>query len=170
MASCWVAARAISISGAVVRRRPVGPTSLPGAGFDYEKVGVPAGWPHLQGFAAHWDKNTNFAAAFDQWFLNLLPRAKPFLFNRGGYLTLSFVPSLATMLLGLLAGGLVGGASHPLLDGLLYTDIRPLRPMAETNPFLGMIGIEQLQTLCEVAGVAGLLLVAIWLYAERRAA
>ena len=31
------------------------------------KVGVPADWPHLQGFAAHWDKNANVAAAFDQW-------------------------------------------------------------------------------------------------------
>jgi hypothetical protein len=71
---------------------------------------------------------------------------------------------------GVLAGGLVGGASHPLLDGLLYTDIRPLHPMAETNPFLGLIGIEQLQTVCEVAGVVGFLLLAIWLYLERRAA
>jgi predicted acyltransferase len=80
---------------------------LPGPGFDYQKVGVPAQWPHLQGFAAHWDKNTNFAAAFDQWFLNLFPRSKPFVFNGGGYLTLSFVPSLATMTFGLLAGGLL---------------------------------------------------------------
>jgi hypothetical protein len=72
--------------------------------------------------------------------------------------------------MGLLAGGLVGGASHPFLDGLLYTDIQPLYPFAETNPFLGMIRIAQLQTLCEVVGVAGFLLVAMWLYAERRAA
>src|SRR5438477_1398266 len=27
---------------------------LPGPDFDYQKVGVPANWPHLQGFAAHW--------------------------------------------------------------------------------------------------------------------
>ena len=80
---------------------------LPGPDFDYQKVGVATNWPHLQGFGAHWDKNTNFAAAFDQWFLNLFPRAKPFVFNGGGYLTLSFVPSLATMIFGLLAGGLL---------------------------------------------------------------
>jgi predicted acyltransferase len=77
---------------------------LPPAGFDYQSVGVPANWPHLQGFAAHWDKNTNLAAAFDQWFLNLFPREKEFVFNGGGYLTLSFIPSLVTMIFGLLAG------------------------------------------------------------------
>ena len=77
---------------------------LPPADFDYATVGVGADWPHLSGLAAHWDKNTNAAASFDQWFLNLFPRAKPFVYNGGGYLTLSFVPSLATMIFGLLAG------------------------------------------------------------------
>ena len=79
---------------------------LPAAGFDPASVGVPADWPHrLGGFAQHWAKNTNLAQAFDVWFLNLFPRERPFLFNRGGYLTLNFVPSLATMIFGLLAGG-----------------------------------------------------------------
>jgi heparan-alpha-glucosaminide N-acetyltransferase len=86
---------------------------VPGADFDYQKVGVPADWPHLQSFAAHWDKNTNFAAAFDQWFLNVFPRAKPFVFNGGGYLTLSFIPSLGTMIFGLLAGGLLRSSRPP---------------------------------------------------------
>ena len=46
-------------------------------------VGVPADWPHhLQGFAAHWDKNTNLANRADQWFLNLFPRESPFVYNR----------------------------------------------------------------------------------------
>ncbi len=80
---------------------------LPPAGFDYNSVGVKPDWTHLHGFAAHWDKNTNFAAGFDQWFLNLFPREKPFVYNGGGYLTLSFIPTLATMILGLLAGGLL---------------------------------------------------------------
>ena len=64
-------------------------------------------FPHPHGFAAHWDKNTNFAHHFDVWFLNLFPRSKPFAYNGGGYLTLSFIPSLATMIFGLLAGGLL---------------------------------------------------------------
>ena len=81
---------------------------LPPQGFDTTTVGVPVDWPHHQtGFAQHWDKNTNLANAFDQWFLNLFPRERPFVFNRGGYLTLNFVPSLATMIFGLLAGGLL---------------------------------------------------------------
>ncbi len=74
-------------------------------GFDYQAVGVPADWPHhYSGFAAHWNKNSNLGAAFDQWFLNLFPRTKPFIANSGGYLTLSFIPTLGTMILGLAAG------------------------------------------------------------------
>ncbi len=81
---------------------------LPGPGFDYPAVGVPADWPHhLAGFAAHWDKNSSLAWAFDTWFLNLFPRERPFLFNGGAWSTLSFVPTLATMILGLIAGGVL---------------------------------------------------------------
>jgi heparan-alpha-glucosaminide N-acetyltransferase len=83
---------------------------LPPAGFDYAAVGVPADWPHhLGGWAAHWNKNSNLAWAFDVWFLNLFPREKPFLFNSGGYATLSAVPTLGTMILGLLAGEVLRG-------------------------------------------------------------
>ena len=56
------------------------------------------------GFLAHWNKGDNFGNAVDVWFLNLFPRAKPFLENSGGYLTLSFIPTLGTMILGLAAG------------------------------------------------------------------
>ena len=78
---------------------------VPGLGFDYQSVGVPPDWQHhYTGFAAHWNKNANLGNAFDQWFLNLFPRTKPFVFNRGGYLTLSFIPTLGTMILGLIAG------------------------------------------------------------------
>ncbi len=78
---------------------------LPGPGFDYQAVGVPPDWTHnYSGFAAHWNKNANLGNAFDQWFLNLFPRTKPFVFNGGGYLTLSFIPTLGTMILGLIAG------------------------------------------------------------------
>jgi predicted acyltransferase len=78
---------------------------LPGPGFDYQSVGVPANWTHnYSGFMAHWNKNANLGNAFDQWFLNLFPRVKPFVFNGGGYLTLSFIPTLGTMILGLIAG------------------------------------------------------------------
>jgi predicted acyltransferase len=80
---------------------------LPSADFDYKAVLDARDWPwpyHLHGWFAHWDKNANPAAYFDQWFLNLFPRQKTFVYNNGGYATLNFVPSLATMLLGLMAG------------------------------------------------------------------
>lgn len=77
----------------------------PGPNFDYSAVGVPQDWHYnFTGFASHWNKNSNLGQAFDVWFLNLLPRASRFNFNEGGYLTLSFIPTLGTMLLGLRAG------------------------------------------------------------------
>jgi predicted acyltransferase len=77
----------------------------PGPGFDYAAVGVPRSWHYnFSGFAAHWNKNSNLGQAFDVWFLNLFPRASRFAYNSGGYLTLSFIPTLGTMLLGLRAG------------------------------------------------------------------
>lgn len=89
---------------------------LPAAGFDYAKVGVTQSWLEtngLAGFAAHWQKNTNFAAGFETWWLNLFPREKPFLFHSGGYVTLSFVPTLATMILGSIAGTVLRGERTP---------------------------------------------------------
>jgi predicted acyltransferase len=87
---------------------------LPGPGFDYGEVGVSNTWPHLMtGFSAHWNKNSNLAWAFDTWFLNLFPQEKSFAFNRGGYAALSFIPTLATMILGLIAGGVVRNERAP---------------------------------------------------------
>ncbi len=71
-------------------------------------TGVPQSFSeHPSGFAAHWDINSNAAWAFDTWFLNRFPREKPFTGNGGGYSTLSFIPTLGTMILGLLAGGVL---------------------------------------------------------------
>jgi heparan-alpha-glucosaminide N-acetyltransferase len=75
--------------------------------FDWSSVGVTAAWNahhNFIGFAAHWNKNFNLGNAFDQRFLNLFPREHPFVYNDGGYLTLSFIPTLGTMILGLIAG------------------------------------------------------------------
>ena len=95
---------------------------LPPPGFDYTQVGVPAGWPHLySGFLAHFNKNSNLAWAFDVWFLNLFPRESPFRFNGGGWSTLSFIPTLATMILGLWAGAwlMTSRATAEKLKGLV---------------------------------------------------
>jgi predicted acyltransferase len=80
---------------------------VPPADFDRSAVGWTKDWQGLQDWFAHWDKNTNAAADFDVRFLNLFPRATPFEYEKGGYQTLNFVPSLGTMLLGLMAGELL---------------------------------------------------------------
>jgi predicted acyltransferase len=88
---------------------------LPGADFDWVKAGVPPDWVHnLTGFAAHWNKNTNFAWAVDTWFMNLFQREHLFTNNSGGYSTLSFIPTLGTMILGLLAGGVLRNGRTPM--------------------------------------------------------
>jgi len=80
---------------------------LPPADYDWEGAGINAAWQHLPGHLAHWDKNANPAHYFDVWFMNLFPRLEPFKFSGGGYQTLSFIPSLATMIFGLMTGELL---------------------------------------------------------------
>ena len=106
----------------------------PGPNFDYTHVGVPANWEHnYTGFLSHFNKNSNLSWAFDVWFLNLFPREEPFVYNTGGWSTLSFIPTLATMILGLITGewlktdkskeqkllGLVIGGASLIFLGLL---------------------------------------------------
>jgi len=97
----------------------------PGSGVDFEKgapeLNVSPEWAqeHLDGVGASWHKNANAAHAFDTWFLNIMPERAPFtgegseqirqLFvaDPGGYQTLNFLPSLATMLFGLMVGELL---------------------------------------------------------------
>jgi len=83
---------------------------VPGQDFDYSRVGVSADWLRehgLSGFAAHWQKNSNLGWRVDTWFLNLFPRDQPFVYNPEGYATLSFIPMLGTMLIGLIAGRVI---------------------------------------------------------------
>ena len=99
---------------------------LPGPDFDYTQVGVPADWPHLySGFLAHFNKNSNLSWAFDVWFLNLFPREAPFRFNEGGWSTLSFIPTLATMMLGMWCGEWLKGprSTGEKLRGLLVAGV-----------------------------------------------
>ena len=80
---------------------------LPSPDFDYAKVGVSAAWLSQHGFSgfqAHWNKNSHVAWAFDVWFLNLFPQVTRFEANPGGTSTLNFIPTLATMILGLVTG------------------------------------------------------------------
>lgn len=67
-------------------------------------AGNPEGYPMFDGFFAHWNLNANPAHHFDVWFLNLFPRDAAFAFHPEGYNTLNFIPSLAIMVFGLMAG------------------------------------------------------------------
>jgi len=71
-------------------------------GYWYLWTLYPPGSPILS--PLHWQKNANLGWEFDKWILNFFPRESPFTGNPGGYLTLSFIPTLGTMILGLIAG------------------------------------------------------------------
>jgi predicted acyltransferase len=112
----------------------------PGADFDFAAAGLPPEWPHhAQGLAAHWNKNSNLAWAFDVWFLNLFPRERPFAFNGGGYATLSFIPTLGTMILGLLAGAVLQSDRSPAAR-VRWLSIAGLTGLA-SGWLLGALGI-----------------------------
>lgn len=114
---------------------------LPGANFDYELMGISKDWEHqLSGFAAHWNKNTNAGHAFDLWFMNLFPRENTFYYYSGGYLTLSFIPTLGTMLLGLVAGKFVMKSESPIQ--LMKTLFKIGIPLILVGIFLHFMGIN----------------------------
>ena len=86
---------------------------LPGPGFNWTAADTSEA-QQLAGFAGHWSLNTNLAWSFDVWFLNLLPQAQPFTHaSDGGYSTLSFIPTLGTMILGLITGGVLRSGRAP---------------------------------------------------------
>jgi heparan-alpha-glucosaminide N-acetyltransferase len=71
-----------------------------------EAVGVSAEWAkkHLTDVDPAWHKNSNVGHAVDKVVLNWFRRPSAFEFNSGGYQTINFIPSLATMILGLICG------------------------------------------------------------------
>jgi len=87
-----------------------------------------------------WSKNGNFAHDVDLKLLNKLPRIEddngqpiPFKFNGGGYQTLNFFPSIATMILGVLCGQILQ---------------RPVSPWKRVGLLVGIA------VLCFVLGLA----------------
>lgn len=98
---------------------------LPPVDFDWSQYSMPESWTYLTGFEAHWQIHTNPAADVDRWLLNQFPRSTPFVFNKGGYQTLNFVPSLVTMLFGLMAGTFTRETKSRIitLQGLLAAGI-----------------------------------------------
>lgn len=60
-----------------------------------------------------------------------------------------------------IVGGLLGGASHSVLDGIMHADIQPFRPWTTANPLLGLVGVGTLHLLCVAAGLCGVML---WIF------
>jgi predicted acyltransferase len=73
-------------------------------GLEYSTGSTQVNILHFSGFFAHWNIDTNLAASFDQWFLNLFPREQPYRPSIGETYTINFIPSVANMIFGLTAG------------------------------------------------------------------
>jgi len=82
----------------------------PPQNYDYAAVGATEA-SILEGQFEPWSKNANAGYQVDLWLLNQFPRPKgeEFEYNPGGYLTLNFVPSIGTILLGVFCGQLLRG-------------------------------------------------------------
>jgi predicted acyltransferase len=76
---------------------------------------VPSVWTHdFDGFFAHWNHNRNAGWAFDIWLLNHFPRTAPYVGWLGGYTTLNFIPTISSMILGLIAGTWIKNNDAPI--------------------------------------------------------
>lgn len=94
----------------------------------------------LDDWRQHFANGPSFPQQFDVWFLNLFPREKPF--EGHAYATLNFVPSLVTMLMGLMCGQVLKDKS--LSDG---TKVKRLAISAAALLLVGAIaGV----TICPV--------------------
>lgn len=77
-----------------------------GPDFDFQSVGVTAQWLQQHGFSgwrSHWQKNANIGHALDMVLLPLFPGNAGY-FAPKGLVTINFIPTAATMILGLWAG------------------------------------------------------------------
>lgn len=123
-------------------------TQYPTAGVDLERgapeVGVTKKWAqeHLTGVDPHWHKNANVGHAIDLVVLNQFPRPKPFDFNSGGYQTVNFLPSLATMLFGLMAGEWLRSSRSPGMKvGVLFLAGLAGLGIGEAMQYFGVVPI-----------------------------
>jgi predicted acyltransferase len=98
---------------------------------DYDFAAVNASAERSEVFEGQfrpWSKNGNWAHEMDVKFLNKFPRKEdengqpmPFNFNSGGYQTLNFLPSIATMILGVICGQILQRPVSPWKRvGLLF--------------------------------------------------
>ena len=61
--------------------------------------------------------------------------------------------------------GVFGGLLHPVLDGIIYDDIRPFWPFTSANPLYGLLSAATVYQFCVVTALVGAALLLAW---ERR--
>lgn len=49
----------------------------------------------------------------------------------------------------------IGTYSHVLLDSVMHSDVEPFFPVTASNPFLGLVSIQVLHTICIYSGLVG---------------
>ena len=63
---------------------------------------------------------------------------------------------------GIASGAMIGALSHPVLDGIMHSDIEPFQPWTAANPLHGVVGLAPLHQGCLIAGAVGLVLLLAW--------
>jgi len=59
---------------------------------------------------------------------------------------------------GIISGAMIGALSHPVLDGIMHSDIEPFQPWTAANPLHGAVSLAVLHLGCLLCGVVGLVL------------
>jgi hypothetical protein len=71
-------------------------------------------------------------------------------------------------LVGTISGGVVGGISHSILDGMMHGDVRPYWPLSDAPGWGGIVSVGSLHLACVLTGVLGGII--LWLSWRRRLA
>lgn len=64
-------------------------------------------------------------------------------------------------------GAFLGTYSHIILDGIMHSDMSPWWPFSSGNPLLGSISIDQLHSICFLAGAVGFIGLGITAFKRR---
>lgn len=67
------------------------------------------------------------------------------------------VPKIAVF-----SAAVLGAYSHVALDSIMHSDIRPLAPFSNGNPFYLAISVAELHLYCVIAGVVGAVGMGFW--------
>lgn len=56
---------------------------------------------------------------------------------------------------GAVIGGVLGGATHSVLDAIVHPDVQPLLPFSGADPFLGLVEWNAMEMTCVLAASSG---------------